>query len=179
MMKLGDSSTSLLGTPLGSRLVDKSPNIDVIKRHDVCAQPQSWLSGMTLIPQLINNLFLYNKMSADGKLTREDVLRIRTKYPNSIPVVMRKDPKLKYNWYSSTNKNLIKMLVPETMSMFDLKLQILSKLKTMNNSVTDAIYISCDGNILTCNSVPMSLIFSRHNDNGALYMELHGENAFG
>ena len=112
-------------------------------------------------------------------LSKNDVEKLQLKYPGTIPIIISKDATLKYKWYSKDNNDLVKILAYETTTMFDFKLKILAKLKSLNYTVTDTIYISCGGTILNSNNIPLSYIAERYAIDGALYMKLHGENAFG
>lgn len=112
-------------------------------------------------------------------LSRNDVHKIRLKYPGRIPIIIKKDPKLQYYWSCKGGEGVVKILAPESMTMFDLKLEILSKLKSLNHFVSDAIYLSSGNHIVLCNNVPISYVLDKHGRDGVIYMTIHSENVFG
>ena len=57
-------------------------------------------------------------------LSRSDVHKIRLKYPGRVPIIIKKDPKLQYHWSCKGGEGIVKILAPESMTMFDLKLEI-------------------------------------------------------
>ena len=114
-----------------------------------------------------------------SEINQYHLQKLRLKYPGSIPILITKSSKLSYNWYCKTSNNTVKLLAPESMSLFDLKLNILSTLKRLNNSVKDNIYLFSGNTPLNCNSVPLSHITQLYGDNGVLYLTIHAENAFG
>ncbi len=108
------------------------------------------------------------------------VAMLKQRYTESTLLVVKKDPKLKYVWYSDSSKDTIKMIVPYSWTMFDLKLRILTILKSLNHSVTDSIYLSCCGVIINCNnSTLLTTIADKYNNGGVLYMTICSENVFG
>jgi hypothetical protein len=112
-------------------------------------------------------------------LSKSDVIKIKSKYPGSVPILVKRDSKFKYQWYCKTEKDTVKMLAPESMTMFDLRLNILGRLRALNNTVSDTIYLSCGNTIIACNNMPISYYADKYGAEGALYMGLHNENAFG
>jgi len=116
-------------------------------------------------------------------LPRSKIEEIRSKHPDSIPAVVTADKHFRHTWRSSNGETgTVKLLMPTSATLFNLRLYILKILKNNNKNVTDAIYISdaLTGKIIntTCNTRVADIV-DYYGRDGVLYLTLHGENAFG
>jgi len=114
------------------------------------------------------------------QITRDELTKFKTQFPDAIPVIITKGKDVRFIWTGQYTTNTVKLGIPEHRTMSQLMIEIHKIIKQMNTKpTTDAIYLSCGGNMINCGSVTVGQVFSRYNKGGVLYMELNGESAFG
>lgn len=116
-------------------------------------------------------------------LTKERVQQILKTNPSKVPIVVIKDKKLKYILKNgNAPEGVAKILAPRKITLFQLRLEIMRILKENNSDVTDAIFITntVTGKMISgTSSIEIGDIVDEQGKDGALYLTLYTENAFG
>lgn len=116
-------------------------------------------------------------------LSKERVKQILKSNPNMVPIVVVKNKNLNYVLKNGNSEDgVAKILAPRKISLFQLRLEIMRILKENNKNVTDAIFISntITGRMIAAtSSIQVGDIVDEQGRDGALYLTLYAENAFG
>lgn len=116
-------------------------------------------------------------------LPKKKIQEINKQRPDCIPVVVVADKNFRHVWKSPKgDSSEVRILVPKSATLTDLRIYILRLLKQNNSSVTDALFIASTINkkiINTISGTPVSDIVDIHGYDGVLYLTLYTENAFG
>jgi hypothetical protein len=99
-------------------------------------------------------------------------------YPGKIMVIVTKAKQFPYVWHQETTTDTVKIAAPENATVQYLNMEIHKLLKSMNESVTDSIYLMCGNNIIGTNYDMISLE-KQYGKDRFIYLTLNGENTFG
>ncbi|XP_075056802.1 microtubule-associated protein 1 light chain 3 gamma [Mixophyes fleayi] len=113
------------------------------------------------------------KLRKDLETRKAEVIRIKTKFPTKIPVIVERYAKEKY----LPRLNKTKFLVPRDISMSQLINVIRNR---MNLSATHALYVLVDNKSLVSMSLTISQLYMDNKDeDGFLYMTYASQEMFG
>jgi hypothetical protein len=106
---------------------------------------------------------------------------IKLNHPGKVPLFITKEKKFPYVWQNCKTKDTVKLLISEDANVMKLRTEIYKILYRLNaKPITDAIYLSVGGNIITGNNFLISDVQERYqNNSGVLYITICCENAFG
>ena len=116
------------------------------------------------------NLLCTNENDINPIFTKNQLLVISEKYPNQVPIIV-----LKSGSSNLTSLDKKKFVVYRQVYISDFKLFIQKRINLKMNQAFYFFYNSC----LINNNITIGEVFDKNNENGVLYINYCGEDAFG